>query len=134
MTTTGTLNDIKIMNTTNFGSVTTTDDNKLYFVEEGAINTLGTSGTISLDDNSINKITPTGAVTFSLPGISSGTFHQILVQVNMTTVYSITLGTSYYFNKTAPDMSAIEVYNLMFEYDDANNYWVVGCITKGAAS
>lgn len=99
------------------------------------VNTLATSGTISLTDNSINKITPTAAVTFTLPTVTDATtFHQILVQVNLSTVYTITVGTSYYFDNTAPDLSSTGVYNLIFEYDNANNYWVVGCVSKGAAS
>ena len=105
-----------------------------YEVISKAVNTLDTSGTVTLTDNSINTITPTGAVTFSLPSISDNTvFHQILVQVNLSTVYTLTLGTSYYFNKTAPDMSSAGVYNLIYEYDKANQYWVVGCIEKGTA-
>lgn len=103
-----------------------------------AINTLSTSGTIALTDNSINSITPSAAVTFTLPTVTDNTvFHQILVQVNLSTVYSIDLGlgaTPHYFNKTAPDMSNVGVYNLYFEYDKANQYWVCGCIEKGAAS
>ena len=134
MTTTSTLADIKVMSRTNFDSVTSTDDTKLYFVEDGAVNTLATSGTITLSDNSINKITPSAAVTFSLPSGDATTFHQILVQVNMSTVYTITLGTSYYFNKKAPDLSAVGKYNLLYEYDSALSAWVVGCVAKGTAS
>lgn len=100
-----------------------------------SINVLSTSGTVALSDNSINSITPTAAVTFTLPTVTDATtFHQILVQMNLSTLYSITLGTSYYFNNTAPDLSSTGVYNLIFEYDNANNYWVVGCVSKGAAS
>jgi len=100
-----------------------------------AINVLSTSGTITLADNSVNSITPSGAVTFSLPSVSDNTvFHQILVQINMTSAVSIGLGTSYYFNKTAPDMSEAGVYNLIYEYDKANQYWVCGVISKGAAA
>lgn len=100
-----------------------------------ALNTLSTSGTIALTDNSVNSITPSAAVTFTLPSVSDNTkFHQILVQVKLSTVYTITLGTSYFFNETAPDMSGAGVYNLIYEYDKANSYWVVGCIAKGAAS
>ena len=134
MTTTETLSDIKVMSASAFENVTTTDDTKLYFAEDGAVNTLSTSGTITLSDNSINKITPTAAVTFSLPIGDATTFHQILVQVNMSTVYTITLGTSNYFNKKAPDMSSVGKYNLLYEYDSALSDWVVGCVSKGVAS
>lgn len=99
------------------------------------ISTLAAAGTITLADNSINSITPTGNITFTLPTVTDNTiFHQILVQVNLTSVVSITLGTSYYFNKTAPDMSEAGVYNLIYEYDKANQYWVCGVISKGSAS
>jgi hypothetical protein len=99
------------------------------------VNVLSTSGTITLSDNSINTITPSAAVTFSLPTVTDNTkFHQILVQVNLSTVYTLTLGTSYYFNSTAPDMSNAGIYNLIFEYDKANSYWVAGVISKGASA
>lgn len=112
-------------------------DNDIYNKEDKlkAINTLATSGTINLDDNSINNITPTENIIFTLPIVSDNTvFHQILVQVNLSTVYSITLGTSYFFNSTAPNMSTTGVYNLFYEYDNINQYWVVGCLAKGASS
>lgn len=117
------------------GETITIDNNGVISRSEGTVNVLSTSGTISLTDNSINRITPSAAVTFTLPTVSDTTkFHQILVQVNLSTVYTITVGTSYYFDNTSPDLSSTGVYNLIFEYDNANNYWVVGCVSKGAAS
>ena len=102
------------------------------------VNILSTSGTIALSDNSINSITPNGTVTFTLPTITNNTvFHQILVQINLTTVQTINLGLSnpkQYFNKKQPDLSNIGVYNLYYEYDKAKQYWVCGDIPKGAAS
>lgn len=97
-----------------------------------AVNTL--SGTaITLTDNSVNTLTPTGNTTFTLPTVTDTTvFHQILVQLNLTTVYTIALGTSTYFGGTAPDLSATGNYNLVYEYDNALSAWVVGCIDKGA--
>ena len=41
---------------------------------------------------------------------------------------------AYYFNKTAPDMSEAGVYNLIYEYDKANQYWVCGVLSKGSAN
>lgn len=99
------------------------------------LTTLSTSGTISLVNNSVNKITPSGNVTFTLPSVSDNTkFHQILVQVNMSAVKSINVGTTYFFNKTAPDLSKTGVYDLYFEYDSSNSYWVCGLVSKGVAS
>lgn len=96
-----------------------------------AVNTL--SGTaITLTDNSVNTLTPTGNTTFTLPTVTDTTvFHQILVQLNLTTVYTIALGTSTYFGGTAPDLSETGNYNLVYEYDNALSAWVVGCIDKG---
>ena len=95
--------------------------------------TLASSGTISLSDNSINRINCTGNTTFSLPTIADNTiFHQILVQLTMTTAYTITLGTTYYFNKTSPDLTSAGEYNIIYEYDGTNS--VCGSVTKGTAS
>ena len=96
-----------------------------------AINTL--SGTaITLTDNSINTLTPTGNTTFTLPTVTDTTiFHQILVQLDLSTLYTIDLGTTTYFNETAPDLSATGNYNILYEYDNALSEWVVGAISKG---
>lgn len=92
--------------------------------------TLTTSGTLVLEDLSTNYVAPTGAITFSLPTITDNTkFHQILVQINMTGVVSIDVGTTYYFNKTAPDLSEAGTYDLIWEYDGA--HWVCGLLSKG---
>ena len=90
------------------------------------------SGTsITLTDNSINTLTPTGNTTFTLPTVTDTTiFHQILVQLNLSTVYTITLGTTTYFGGTAPDLSNVGNYNLIFEYDNALSAWVVGAVSK----
>ena len=96
-----------------------------------AINQLAASGTIALDNDSINAITPEGAVTFTLPSVSDNTiFHQILVQVNLTTVYSINVGTTHFFNSKSPDLSTIGKYNLIFEYDKASDAWICGWMRK----
>lgn len=92
---------------------------------------LASSGTINLTTNSINYITPTAAVTFVLPDVSgSDKLNQMLVQVNLSTVYSIDVGTSYYFNGKSPEMSANGLYNLIYEYDKNANVWVVGWMRK----
>jgi len=91
--------------------------------------------TLSLSDNTIYKVTANGATTFSLPTITDLTkFHQIFIELNMSSVYTITLGTTYYFNKTAPDLSSAGTYNLYYEYDNTESHWVVGAIPKGSAS
>jgi len=97
------------------------------------INVLATTGTINLSDNSVNKITPAGTVTFSLPSVSDNTkFHQILVQVILNDTYTINIGTTYYFGKTAPDLSITGNYDLIYEYDGAN--WVCGALSKGEST
>lgn len=131
-------------NATNIGDLsnldTTAKNNLVNAINENTaiikqpITTLQTSGTITLIDNSINKIQPTGNITFNLPSVSDLTvFHQILIQVNLTTVYSFNFGTSYYFNEDAPDLSTTGTYNIIYEYDAAANHWVIGAIKKGSA-
>lgn len=96
---------------------------------------LSASGTIALSDNTINKITATGNVTFTLPSVSDLTkFHQIFVQLNMSSARTINVGTTYYFGGTAPDLSSAGTYNLIFEYDNTASHWVVGSLKKGASS
>ena len=106
-------------------------DSKFAFKE--GFNSLTSSGTILLTNNTFNVIQPSGAVTFSLPTVSSSvqTISQILVQVKLSTVYSINVGTTYYFNKKAPNMSTTGWYNLVYEYDKQNGVWVCGCMKKG---
>lgn len=100
----------------------TADDNgnniaTTYALQKMVVNTLATSGTVALTDNSVNHITPTGTVTFSLPSISDHTiFHQILVQVNLSSKQTINLGTSNYFFRTTPEFETVR-YNIIYEHN-----------------
>lgn len=98
------------------------------------INILATSGTIALTDNTINAITPTGNVTFTLPTIANNsTYHQILIQVDLSMAVSFDLDTTLYFNGIAPDLSSTGYYNILYEYDKLQQAWVVGVVSKKAA-
>ena len=100
-------------------------------VTNPTITSLASSGTINLTDNSINVITPSGTVTFSLPTITDNTvFHQILVQVNLSTSQTINVGTTHYFNGKAPDISSTGKYDIIYEYDKLGSYWVCGWMRK----
>ena len=100
-----------------------------YLKKNENVTTLATSGTIELADNSINRITPTDAVTFNLPTITDNTvFHQILVQMNLTASYTIDLGASTYFSEEAPAFET-GYYDIIYEHNGSS--WVVGAIKKG---
>ena len=101
--------------------------------KEKAMTTLATSGTINLVDNSANTLNnPTGTITFSLPSVTdTSKLHQILVQLNMPTVRTINLGTTYFFNKQKPDLKTAGSYTLVYEYDNLLNHWVCGGASKG---
>ena len=125
----------------NLSSVNTTINNRIDGVDSTiddladitnpTITTLSSSGIVYLSDNSINTIVPTGAITFVLPAISeTNLFHQILIQVTLTTVYSINVGTEHFFNGKSPDLSTTGKYNLVFEYDKNNSVWVCGWMRK----
>lgn len=88
----------------------------------------GTS--VELQDNKAHSINITGATTFILPHVHGNTkFHQMLVLVSMPTAYSLNLGTTHYFNNSAPFMSSTGDYTLIYEW---NGYdWVVGSLYKG---
>lgn len=93
------------------------------------ITPLATLGTINLSDNSINRISPTGEVTFTLPSVTDNTkFHQILVQMYLASEQTINLGTTNYFYKIEPTFSTGS-YDIIYEYDGSN--WVVGAMSKG---
>ena len=99
------------------------------------VTVLATSGTIALSDNSINSITPTASVTFTLPTVTDNTiFHQILVQLKLTDISYINgtqLGTTHYFDLSAPSFPQTGNYNIYFEYDATDGNWYVGNIIKG---
>lgn len=92
------------------------------------------SSTINLATNTIYTLTLTGDVTFVLPTPTTGKFNQIEVQLYMGTVYNIDFGTSYYFNKDAPDVSESGYYSIIYEYDWLQSNWIVGAIKKGLSS
>lgn len=93
------------------------------------VKTLATSGTIALSDNSINRITPTSTVTFSLPSVTNHTyFHQILVQMTLSATRTINLGTSVYFGGEAPEFETGK-YNIIYEHN--GSAWVVGAVLIG---
>ena len=131
-------NGLYVVNTGELSNLTTTDKtslvgaiNEVHENSNPTVNVLPTSGTINLTDNSINTITPNGNVTFALPAVTDLTnFHQILVQVKLTSSYTINLGTSYYFNEETPTFSN-HSYDIVYEYDNINTHWVVGSIIKG---
>lgn len=98
------------------------------------VSELGTSGTIALEDNKVYRITPSGSISLVLPStLDPSKFHQMLVQVNMTTVQTIDVGTNMFFNHIQPDLSDVGVYNLLFEYDNNDNCWVCGLLSKSQA-
>ena len=102
-----------------------------YALQKTAVKTLASSGTVALTDNSVNRIAPTGIVTFSLPVINDNSiFHQILVQVNLSSKQTINLGTNNYFSREAPEFES-GYYNIIYEHNGA--HWVVGAIATGAA-
>ena len=120
--------------TDDLGSLPTHTHSQYQLITQ-SMTSLSASGTVALTDNTVNKISATGTVTFTLPSVSDTTkFHQIFVQLYMSTARTINLGTTYYFNKEAPDLSAAGTYNLIYEYDNTASHWVCGVLVKGSAS
>lgn len=96
---------------------------------------LASSGTITLEDGRTYRVTPTGGITFTLPTIADLTrFHRILVQVKLSTVVTIDVGTSHFYNNQEISISEEGLYNLIYEYDNNKNYWVCGLLSKGQAT
>ena len=92
-----------------------------------------TSGVVTLDTNKIYTMDITADTTFSLPEIvDTAFFNQIKVMVLITGNPVITWGTSYFANKTTPELEE-GVYDLYFDYDNHLAGWVVGVVSKGLA-
>lgn len=116
----------------------TTETNNTLSVYQN-VNSLATSGTIALADNSINTIIPTGNVAFTLPSITgteTNKFHQILVQVSLSDTDYISaddngLGTDYFYNAEKPRFTYTGNYDVIYGYDNLTSKWCVGVIYKG---
>ena len=138
----GTKNKASVYNE-NFNRMKEYVDTSIEELQEETQNTLSvyqdsvsltSSGTQELETDRVYSIVPTDDITFTLPTITGeevNKFHQIMVQVKMDTVYNINFGTTHYFDLEAPDMTNAGNYNIYFEYDCLNNYWVCGAVRKG---
>lgn len=134
-------NGLFVPNVGNLSNLDTTDKtsivdaiNEVVETQKQPIITMAAaSGTISLNDNTIYSIVPVGNITFSLPTISNNNYyHQILIQLDLSTVYQLNLGTTYYFNGTEPSIVS-GYYDIIYSYDRSLNQWVCGAIYKGQA-
>ena len=93
-----------------------------------------TSGTVSLNANTLYKMTIDGETTFTLPSAVNAEKHnQIKILTNLSVVSAINFGTTKYFNCEAPDMSEAGFYDIYLDYDPHQSSWVAGAIRKGAA-
>lgn len=93
-----------------------------------------TSGTVSLNANTLYKMTISGETTFSLPSTVNATKHnQIKILANLSVVSAINFGTDKYFNCEPPDMTEAGYYDIYIDYDPHQSSWVAGAIRKGAA-
>ena len=102
------------------------------FVKQEIV-TLSTN-TPTLEAGKVYSMTPTGNVTITLAEPDDSTIlNQIILQLNMPTIRTINVGTTYYINKKAPNLSTTGSYNLIWEWDKANSKWVCGLLTKGEA-
>ena len=91
-----------------------------------------TSGVVTLDANKIYTMEITADTEFTLPEkVDTAFFNQIKVMAKIVGTPTITWGTSYFVNKTAPELEE-GVYDLYFDYDNHLGGWVVGAISKGA--
>lgn len=93
------------------------------------------TGTKLLQNNYTYRLTTSGDVTISLPTGSISEISQIMLYLKKANAsHNIDLGTTYYFNEEAPDLSDAGDYNIVYEYDPNESHWVVGAVKKGAAS
>lgn len=94
---------------------------------------LENSGTLNLTNNRVHKVSnASDTITFILPSGTTTGFSQMIVELYMSSTRTINLGTSYYFNGTAPSMSSSGYYTIIYEYDSVRDGWVVGVLKKAA--
>ena len=71
------------------------------------------------------------------PTFNPNTFHQIFIQMNMPTAYTINLGlgsTPHWLTEEEPDLSEAGNYDIFYEYDKANQYWKAAAMKQGEGS
>lgn len=87
------------------------------------------SGTISLESNTVYSAILTGNTTFSLPfDIDTTQLNQILIQLKIVGSITIGWGTEKYFTETPSSTEG--KYNIIYEYDVESSNWYVGQIQK----
>lgn len=95
---------------------------------------LATTGSIQLIDNTVNKVILTGSATLLSPIINPNDhiLHQCLVQLYKPDIaYNVAFTAVKYFgSSSAPDISSVGYYNIYYEYDAIQNAWVIGVIRK----
>lgn len=90
-----------------------------------------TSGTIALEVNKIYSMEISADTTFNLPvDVNTSYFNQIKVMAKIVGTPVITWGTTYFVNKTEPELEE-GVYDIYFDYDNHLAGWVVGVVSKG---
>ena len=110
-------------------------DGKLYVNEKGIqpIKYLPSSGSVTLESNTINSMIITGSLEFILPTPTPRIFNQILVQVHLwDSQYNVSLGTTHTFNGVLPTLTEAGKYDLIYEHDGVD--WYVGIIKRGNAA
>ena len=91
-----------------------------------------TSGEISLEANKIYSMVIDADTTFSLPEtVDTNYFNQIKVMAKIVGTPVITWGTTYFINKSQPELEE-GCYDFYFDYDNNLAGWVVGAVVKGA--
>lgn len=135
-------NQLKVANIGNLADLDTSDktsvvnaiNEAIAYADSQIIGLVG-SGVRTLTDNSVHTITPTLAVSFTLPTITNTSiFHQMIVQINLTDTSYIdpdNLGTDYFFNATKPSFDVAGYYDLIYAYDVLKQKWCVGAVFKG---
>ena len=122
---------INILTREQYQGIDTPASTEMYFVTDETdqavtfIDLDVASGSQTLESNKWYSITPSGSTTFVLPStVDTSISNKILVQLDLSTVYTITLGTSHYFN-ASPDLTSAGIYDLVYEYNNIGSYWVV---------
>lgn len=91
----------------------------------------GVSGTVNLEANKCYFITPTAAITLVLPdvsAVSNNYFQWIRINLVMSTVVTVDLGTTAFYSGGAPDMTDPGSYLILYGSYPVSGVWLCDAI------
>lgn len=125
-----------------------TDTKELYIGTDDGVEKVGsgeieflnltellTDDEITLQEDAIYRLELSQDITLNLPAPeNTGIYHQILIQLTLSEVVTIDLGTTYFLTEETPDLSETGDYDLIYEFNPYYNEWFCGVLKKSGGA